>query len=232
MSMFKFLQSPKPQGQQQPPNNQPPGGDDKTKKQDDGTGAPAGGTDDPLAGLRALWQTPENKQEQATPQQLFAVDPAKLAGAVKQTNFAASISEDTLKAALAGDAGALAQAINTASQNAFHAAMLAVPGMVEPAVRTAQQQVRAEAPALFRNLQLQNTRSENSVLNDPAISPVVEALKSQAAAHNPTATPQEIMALVEQQMAAFGSALAPQPAAGSNGNGSTPPQEDYSFLLN
>lgn len=230
MSMFKFLQSPKPQGQVTPNNQQ---ADPNAGKKPDDAAANNGGTaDDPLAGLRALWQTPEIKQEPGTPQQLFAVDPAKLAGAVKNTNFAASIPKETLAAALAGDAEALAQAINAASQNAFHAAVLAVPGMVEPAVRTAQQQVRAEAPALFRTLQLQNTRSENSVLNDPAISPVVEALKSQAAAHNPTATPQEIMALVEQQMAAFGSALVPQPAAGSNGNGSTTQQEDFSFLLN
>ena len=223
MALFKFLPGAKPATPPAtPPNNQqqqtPPPGEQQ----------PA---DDPLEGLRQLWQTPTKEGEKpAAPAQLFAVDQQKLATAVKGTNFAASVSAETIQKALNGDAAAFADALNSVAQNSFHAAVLAVPGMVEPAVKTATQQVRAEVPGLFRNLQLQNTRSENSVLNDPAISPVVEALKSQAAAHNPTATPQEIMALVEQQMGAFGAALAPAPAPGKAGSGAAP-QEDFSFLL-
>jgi hypothetical protein len=221
-SLFKFLKAPTPPV---PPAAAAPAANAPASP-------PAGesAADDPLEGLRQLWQTPATPSgNPGAPAPLFAVDQGKLAEAVKGTNFAAGIPKETLEKALAGDATALAAAINAASQNAFHAAVLAVPGMVEPAVKTATQAVRAEVPSLFRNLQLQNTRSENSVLNDPAISPVVEALKSQAAAHNPTATPQEIMALVEQQMGAFGAALAPQPAPGTAGS-NVPAQEDYSWL--
>lgn len=226
MSMFKFLGGQKPAT----PPAAPPAG--QQNQQTPPADPPA--ADDPLAGLQQLWQTPNNgsnANQPGTPQQLFAVDPGKLAAAVKNTNFTANIPAEVLDNALKGDAAALANAINLASQSAFHAAVLAVPGMVEPAVKSAQQQLRNETPGLFRQLQLQNTRSENQVLNHPGVAPIVEALKSQAAAHNPSATPQEIMAFVEQQLTAFGSAMVPKPAAGSDGSNGNQ-QEDFSFLLN
>lgn len=170
--------------------------------------------DSKLADLAKLWDTPatnsQNQQQPTGPQPLFNVDPAKVSEAVAKLNFAGGVSKELLDKAMAGDSAAMMQALNLTAQNSFQAAMLAVPGMVEPAVRKATGEVSDQLPQLFKQMQLASTRSDKAALKDPALAPIVEALKSRVALHNPQATPGEVMALVEQQMQTVGEFLNPQ----------------------
>lgn len=194
-------------------------------------------TDSRLAELARLWQDPDNGNGKPAnapsgPQPLFNVDPAKVSEAVGKLNFAANVPQETLQKALNGDAAALMEALNATARTSFQAAVMAVPSMVEPAVRKATGEVSEQLPGLIKHAQLAATRSENSVYNNEALAPVTAALKEQIVKHNPQATPNEVQALVEKQLETLGMVLAPQrqsssPAAGPRNTGA---EQDFSFL--
>lgn len=192
-------------------------------------GAPAANPS-PLAEMEAAWKTvPTDPKAAPTEQPYFQVDPAKLAASVKNLNFAAQIDPAQAKLALEGDTNALSAVINSAVQQSFQATMLSIPGIVEPALRKAADNATAQVPGLFRQQQLASERSANPVLNDPAVAPIVAALKQNLAAQNPQASSAEIQAKVDSMMLAMAGAISPQ--AKSPQTKAAEAGDDFSFLL-
>jgi len=142
---------------------------------------------------------------------LTPLDPAAFQQQVQQANFAASIPPETLAKAAAGDATALAAAINAASQAAFAAGTQLSHGLVEHGSRTAAERVDGTLDVRLRNQQIRMQNVDNPVLQHPAVAPVVGAIKAQIANQNPQMSPAEVIAATEQYFNNMQAALG-QPA--------------------
>lgn len=200
----------------------------------------AEGDDSPEARLAEAWKMApvDPKQQTANgPRPYFGnVDPAKVAAAAKSMNFLNGVDPALLEKAKGGDGDAFMAVLNASNQNAFQTAMLAIPGIIEPVLQQAEARQTERAPALFQQLQLRSARASDPVLQNPAVAPVVEALKTTIASQNPQATPDQVMELVQQRIADLGHVLTPLqkkqqqedsiPASRSANSGSN----DFSFL--
>lgn len=113
---------------------------------------------------------------------------------VANANFAASIPQELLAKAAAGDAVALGQAINQASQAAFAAGTQLTHGLVEHGSRTAAERLDSTLGVKFRNQQISMQNVDNPVLQHPSVAPLVGVVKAQIANQNPQASPQEVLA--------------------------------------
>lgn len=196
--------------------------------------------DSPAARLAEAWKmapVDPSKAGAAGPRPYFGnVDPAKIAAAAKSMNFMSGVDPALVEKAKGGDADAFMAVVNASNQNAFQTAMLAIPGIIEPVLQQAEHRQNERAPALFQQLQLRSARASDPVLQNPAVAPVVEALKTTIASQNPQATPDQVMELVQQRIADLGHVLTPLqnkqqqgdniPASRSANSGS----DDFSFL--
>lgn len=129
---------------------------------------------------------------------LAPLDPAAFQQQVQNANFAASIPKDILTKAAAGDADALAAAINHAAQSGFAAATQLSHGLVEHGARTAAERGNADLDVRMRNQQIRMHNPDNPVLRDPAVAPVVGAIKSQIAQQNPSMSAEQVTQAAEQ----------------------------------
>ena len=129
---------------------------------------------------------------------LAPLDPAAFQQHVNNANFSASIPADVLAKAAAGDATALAAAINHASQSAFAAGTQLAHGLVEHGARTAAERGNQDLDVRMRNQQIRMHNPDNPVLRDPAVAPVVGAIKSQIAQQNPTMSAEQVAQAAEQ----------------------------------
>lgn len=202
-------------------------------------GTKAEGDDSPEARLAEAWKmapVDPNKQPPTGPRPYFGnVDPAKIAAAAKSMNFLNGVDQALVEKAKGGDAEAFMAVVNASNQKTFETAMLALPGIIEPVLQQAEARQAERAPALFQQLQLRTARASDPVLQNPAVAPVVEALKTTIASQNPQATPDQVMELVQQRIADLGHVLTPLqkkqqednfPASRSANSGS----DDFSFL--
>lgn len=195
--------------------------------------------DSPEARLAEAWKmAPVDPKQQAAagPRPYFGnVDPNKIAAAAQSMDFLNGVDPALVEKAKGGDADAFLAVVNASNQNAFKTAMMALPGIIEPVLQQAEQRQAERAPAIFQQLQLRTARSSDPVFNNPAVAPVVEALKTTIASQNPQATPAQVLELVQQRISDLGQVLAPlqkqqqednAPARRSANAGS----DDFSFL--
>lgn len=198
------------------------------------------GDDSPEARLAEAWKmAPVDPKQQpaAGPQPYFKnVDPAKISAAAKSMNFLNGIDPALIEKAKGGDAEAFMAVVNASNQNAFQTAMVAIPGIIEPVLQQAEQRQAERAPALFQQLQLRTARASDPVLQNPAVAPVVEALKTTIASQNPQDTPDQVMELVHQRITDLGHVLTPlqkKQQQGDNASASRSANsgsDDFSFL--
>lgn len=201
---------------------------------DNGTGnAPAQKTEQepisPLDQFKDIWQTPTTKdgKQPVDPltQPLLNTDPAKLAEAAKKMDFTQSIPPDLMQKALAGDANSLAQVINASAQAAFMASAQLNTQLVEGAVRQNNDRFSSTLEDRFRKHLVDNTRSENPVLNHPAAAPMLDLAKRQLLSKYPDKTPTQINQMAEQMFTEFATALTGETSRQkqqSNGGGHDP----------
>lgn len=168
------------------------------------------------------------------PQGYFTgVDPAKLQAAAQSINFLQGVDPALMEKAKAGDADAFMQVVNASNQAAFQTAMLAIPSIMEPVLKQVEDKTTAKVPGLFRQQALRSARAETEILNDPAYSPILEALKTTIAATNPQATPEEITQLAERHFGTLATTYTKATAAPAPRGGQNAPAADdqFDFLL-
>lgn len=162
---------------------------------------------------------------------LPAFDPAILAEQAKNANFVAAINPEVLQRAASGDATALAEAINSASQQAFMMGTQVSAGLVDHGARTAAQRVESGLDGRIRNFQVRAHNPENQVLSHPAVAPVLGALKAQIAASQPNLSAAQVAQQAEQWFLNVGQALnAPAPAT-EDATASANTKTNFAFLL-
>ena len=198
--------------------------------------APAGGPSE-LAAYADLFKpkpADPNAQRPATLADpiLQPVDPTKFRESVQTANFAASIPQETLQKAMAGDAQAFMEAINHASREAFVAATTLSHGLSESASRTAAERALGSVDGKVRNMMIRTQNPTNEALSNPAVAPVFNAVKSQIATANPQLAPEAVHAAAEQYFNAMASELtAPQRQAELTKQQDAAKGTDFSFLL-
>ena len=193
-------------------------------------------TQDPAAPLdtfKDIWQTKPNPAEPAGP--MFAnIDPKKIMESAGQVDFAKAITPEQLQAISAGGEGAMnafAQAMNKVAQTVFAQSAVATTKIVDQAIAKTQENFDARLPSMVRKLSVNEGLSTNNpILNNPALTPLVSALSEQLVRKNPNATTQEIQSQVVEYFSGIGQMFAPKPAASTQATGANTDPDWESFF--
>lgn len=191
----------------------------------------------PLDTFKDIWQTPANSQGDPSPAMFANVDQAKLMESARKVDFAKAITPDQLQAITAGGEGAvaaLATAMNNVAQTVYAQSAFATTKIVDQALAKAQESFDARLPTLVKKFSVnENLQTENPLLSNPALTPLVSALSEQLVRKNPNATSAEIQQQVNDYFAALGTTFAPKApeTPASRAAAKAAKQEDWSAFL-
>lgn len=144
---------------------------------------------------------------------IWNIDPAKLTEQASGINFVDSEQSQELAAnALKGDAAALMQLINGATQKAYVQAAQLSGMLSEKATKTGIDRMTKNLPNHVREVQ---SRGElegiNPMFKHPAMQPLVEPIRRQVQSRNPEASPQEIAKQVNAYLREVSASLGMKP---------------------
>lgn len=180
-------------------------------QQSDGTGPlaiPAAGKGEasPLSEYTKIWETPANPAATAaTLASSMTADPEKMLAAARTIDFTKGMDPTMLEAASKGDAGALANLINGAAQNAYAQGAQATVAISKRMLEEQATNFSTKyAPAMLRDASISSAVEKAIPLSqDPAAAPIVAALRTQLSATFPTASADEVTAHVENYLQDF-----------------------------
>lgn len=169
----------------------------------------------PLDAFKDLWNTPVTPPGEL-PQSMFGnMDPAKVLESARKVDFAKSTPPELMARIEKGGPDAmvaLQQVMNHVSQGVYANSAIATTKIVEQAQAKAQADFLAQLPSLVRKFSAnENLRTENPLLNNPAVQPLVGAMTEQLSRKFPNATSAEIQTQVNGYFDAISSAFAPKP---------------------
>lgn len=229
-----------------PPQQPAPGAQNVDPKQqvtqNSGQTAPNGvipkqeGEPSPLAKHAELWKTDPNAQKEQDPGlgNMFAnLDPKKVLESAQQVDFTKVVPAEIWSKVKDGGEGAqeaLAQAINKVAQTQYAQSTLATTKIVEQALAKAEESFQARLPQLLKQQNTSEALAANPIYSNPALQPLVEAVKQQLVVKNPNATSAELKTQVEDYFAELGKAFAPAPKESSGGKNKQKDQDWSRFL--
>lgn len=187
----KYRSSPD-NGQQSNGNNQ---------RQQSSTGS----SDNGNGGQQQQQQSGSDNNQQS--QDYFNLGADHYASAFGQRNFLDGIDKQKISAALEGDADAFTEVINAAVRNGATSSSFLSQQVAKRGSQGLLDGFRSELPDHVRKQQINDMWQSNkkSLMQDPAMRPVAEAILQQVQSKNPNATPAEINAEAEQYLQeAFG----------------------------
>lgn len=157
-----------------------------------------------------LWKAPQKKEGDApefNPSAIFDLDPAKMAAAIGQINFAEVVSKDDLAAIVSGGEGAMdvfMKALNGTAAKTMTMATTASAKMIEQALSQASGAMDSKISQQVKLNQVNSQMQEvNPALSSPAAAPIVNALKVQFTNQFPTSSPKEITDMVNEYLVNF-----------------------------
>ncbi len=148
----------------------------------------------PLGEYQKLWENDPN----AKPNEPFSFnsDPAKLLETAKTVDFTKVLTPELQKRIQAGGADGQAanmEAMNTIAQLTFAQSAHASSKIVEQALQSMEERFNAALPDIIKRHSVAETvRSNNPLLTNPAMAPLIEALQQQMTRKFPQATAAEI----------------------------------------
>lgn len=232
------LQQQNNNNQPNPPgNNGDPNAGNPNNMADPNKGAPnSGAPGSPLDKFNDLFKVDTDTNGQPIvvtdpmAQPLVQLDPAKLREAASKMNFTQGVSQELLQKATSGDGVALLQLINASAQNAFIAGSMATGSVVDNAVRTNNDRFNTVLPDRVREVQIRQTAAKHPALNHQSAVPMVEMMKAQVAAKNPTLSPDKVAEIAENYFIAMADGIqqSNQQNQPANRNGAEP---DYSIFF-
>lgn len=170
-----------------------------------GAPTPAEAPSDPLAGLAAIWQTPNGADGKpiqivnpldALQQAPITADPTKVTEAIGKLDFAKGITPDMITKIQTGTPEEatlnLAALINSAVRQAVTGVTLSQSELVNSALGKQRDAFQAALPTMLRRQQLMDSRSDDPVLSHPAVQPLINALKATVFNKNPNANPGDV----------------------------------------
>ena len=173
--------------------------------------------------FKDLWQTPakqEGEEEVFDPSNMFDLDPKKLQEGLKGFDSTKGISPEDLTAITAGGEGAvaaLARVLNASNQATLQAAITAAGGMTQSAFGRAIPSLDGKIRGTVRETAIgTQLRTSSPLMKNEAAKPMLAALATQFATKHPEASPEEVVAMVDDYMVTFGESMGLQkPTAAS-----------------
>lgn len=190
----------------------------------------------PLTAHEKIWQTdPTKKPTETDVSTLFSgFDPAKALEAASKVDFTKVVTPDTAAKIAAGGQEAVTafmESLNKVAQNVYGNSAIATTKIVEQALSRAQsvydQRLQTEVKRIASRDSLV---TQNPLLNNPAVQPVVEALQQTLLVKNPNATPGEINAQITDYLSALSQTFGKKSVETSASK--KPAEEDWSKFFN
>jgi len=173
--------------------------------------------DSPLDGFKTFWDNLKDAKGNdvvpavdPTTQSVYNFDPTKVSESARKLNFVGDLPAELITEALGGGekaAPALLALINQATQNAVAAMTVQTGKLINDGITTNNERVRSTLPRHIKQVQLDQTGSDNPVLSHPAAAPLVAALKKAAFSRDPNADPAVVNKQVEAYLSTFSEAL-------------------------
>ena len=185
----------------------------------------------PLDPFKDVWQTAKTPEGSETQGMFANLDPQKLMESARKVNFSGALTPENMQKIQAGGQEAitaLTESLNSVAQTVYAQSALATTKIVEQALNKQKEQYAAELPGMVkRHSTSESLLSNNPLLQNPAIQPLVGALQEQLIRKNPNATGAEIQQQVMDYFAALGNTFAPKPAAPSASQKKAAEAEDW-----
>lgn len=160
----------------------------------------------PMEGMKDLWHTDPNAKK-PEPNPLFAIDPAKLADAVKKQDFSKAIPPELMTRINAGGEDAqkaLVEAMNSMVQANMSQGTVLTTKIVEQALARQKDDFMAAIPEIIKNQGTREAmRGSNPILQNPATAPIMEAVLAQIQQKYPTESAAEHQKLADQWVTGF-----------------------------
>jgi hypothetical protein len=171
----------------------------------------------PLDAFKDVWETPVNSDPNANAPMFANLDPQKLMESAKKVNFAQVLTPETMAKITAGGtdaAQAFAESMNLVAQQVYAQSALATTKIVEQALTKSNERRDAELPNLVKKFSAnESLLTENPILSNPALKPLVGALQEQFVRKNPNATSAELQTQVLGYLNAVGANFSPASTA-------------------
>ncbi len=180
--------------------------------------------ENPLDQFATLWETDPNavKTENFTPEVL---DQTKLQEVMSKVDMTAAVTPENLAAIKAGGdeaATALMSSLNSVAQQTLMQSTVISNKMIEQAVLKTQEAMTAQIPDILKAHNLTNSLQEqNPIYSNPAVAPVIDAVKSQLRLKNPNATTTELTTMAQEFVKTMAGALVPAAPATETPAGET-----------
>ena len=192
-------------GQNTPPNIVPAGGEQPPE--------------DPLSGLKPfadIWAPvkvdPNNPDPNPYP---FAnLDPAKVMESAGKLDFSKAVTPELMQQVAAGGqeaVAALAKIVNNLGQSVSGQQIIATDKMLQAALEAQRKSFEAQLPNLVRQHAVKDAlATQHPAMSDPALEPMVAALRTQYINKNPTATAAQISGAINDYFNTVGKVFAPK----------------------
>ena len=216
MDMFRNIVSPQPAAPAPaaPGNPTAPAATVAATQQQETTKSSEIEPESPLANFADLWKNDDKGAAQGQEDQLFNIDPAKLQEAVAQTNFSQVITPEIKQKLAAGGEDAIAaslEAMNKVAQATYAHSTIATTKIVEQAMEKMASKHQKQMEDLLKRTQVSdNLRSENPLLSNPAVDPLLKALEFQFTQKYPNSSAQEITQKAKDYLSGFAAMFAAQ----------------------
>lgn len=225
------------QGQsQQQQSTQAPAG--TGQQQQAATGQPAGS---PLDNYLAIWQNANNGQGGNKQAASFEADVVPLGAEQLQAlqqkmstvNFLGGVNQETITAALGGDANAFSSVINSAVQQALLQSVRLNGAMINGGFRSRTAAIMDAVPQHVQQaLTINQIRQDNPIFNNPAARGILGALESNLASNHPDISPQQASQVAQRFLQDFAAEVAGKPTAANTASqapGSIDWSKQFSF---
>jgi hypothetical protein len=198
------------QGQNQQQNNQAAG---TGQQQQAATGQQSGS---PLDNYLAIWQNANNGQGGNKQAASFEADVVPLGAEQLQAlqqkmstvNFLGGVNQETITAALGGDANAFSSVINSAVQQALLQSVRLNGAMINGGFRSRTAAIMDAVPQHVQQaLTINQIRQDNPIFNNPAARGILGALESNLASNHPDISPQQASQVAQRFLQDFASEL-------------------------
>ncbi len=209
------------QGQNQQQSNQAAG---TGQQQQAAIGQQSGS---PLDNYLAIWQNANNGQGGNKQAASFEADVVPLGAEQLQAlqqkmstvNFLGGVNQETITAALGGDANAFSSVINSAVQQALLQSVRLNGAMINGGFRSRTAAIMDAVPQHVQQaLTISQIRQDNPIFNNPAARGILGALESNLAANHPDMTPQQASQVAQRFLQDFASELGGKQQEAQTGN--------------
>lgn len=172
---------------------------------------------DPFADFQDIWSAPDPTKV-SVPKPLDApifdpIDPKKLTDTLGTVDFSKAVPPELISAISAGGeeaAKALPQIMNAVARQTMAHSTMATNAMFEGAFREFAQRMEAKLERSYMERSTdEQVFNDNPMLRNPAVRPMIMALRSQMVAQHPNATKAEIAEKMQTYLKNFAQAFTP-----------------------